>query len=171
MKEYKNIKYYITDDYPCKGVKFIDFTPSLLDYQNIEKIIDELVELVKEDVDYIVVPDARGFIWGMGVANKLKVGLIPVRKTGKLPKENIQNSINYKTEYSTTSLDLPIVDLNQKKCLFVDDVYATGGTYKAVKEMVEKSGGIVTQAIVLYNVLIENNKEIYYLYDKNDLIK
>lgn len=169
MKEYKNLKYYLNQDFPIKGVTFVDFTPTFYDFNNFFKVIVELSSLVKDDFDYIAAPDARGFLWGMALANHLKIGIIPIRKAGKLPNENIQDKYEYVTEYSKTTLDLPLVDLKGKKVLFVDDVYATGGTYEAVKNMVNNAGGTLNQGIVLYNVMINNNNDIDYLVSSKEL--
>lgn len=163
------LKYIKNKNFPIEGIEFIDFTPTITDYKCFNHTINSLKKLVDTEVDYIIAPDARGFIWASALALKLKVPMIPLRKEGKLPKENVSYTVNYKTEYSNTTLEIPNIDLKNKKCLFVDDVYATGGTYYASEELVKKSGGIMVGGIVLYNVLIDDNKNIKCLINRNNI--
>lgn len=158
-----SISYNVVEDFPSDGVRFIDLTPSIIDSTIRNNLLNNIVNFIKanyKDIDYIICPDARGFLWGMGVATKLDCDLIPVRKTGKLPKECTSNSINYGTEYSITSLDLPIVDLVNKRVFFIDDVYATGGTYRACQQLVDLSGGELIGGAVVYDVGLDDT-EIY----------
>ena len=106
---------------------------------------------------------------GISTCFKIKSANDPIKKRRKLPKENVSYTVNYKTEYSNTTLEIPNIDLKNKKCLFVDDVYATGGTYYASEKLVKKSGGIMVGGIVLYNVLIDDNKNIKYLINRNNI--
>ena len=165
-------------DFPTKGVNFIDLTPSLLDPNNAEEIVKQLMKLhinneneVASSVDYIISPDARGFIWGGMVAQKYNLGFIPVRKVGKLPDGAILSMINYQTEYSSTELCLPIVDISGKRLLFIDDVYATGGTYMAIKELVNQNNGILIGGSVLVDVELDQNPEVKSLVKVRDLKK
>ena len=87
--------------FPIKGVNFIDLTPSLLNPKVTEEIIRNLMLLhvgnerkVKAKIDYIISPDARGFIWGGMVAKKYDLGFIPVRKIKRMPQEAIQSKID-----------------------------------------------------------------------------
>ena len=164
-EEKKGILYRVCDDFPEKGVRFIDLTPSLINTSNRIKLLSKLVNFIEnefgEDIDGIISPDARGFIWGMGVATLMNTSFIPVRKSGKLPMNCVSSMIRYNTEYSTTSLDLPLADFHNKKYIFVDDVYATGGTYKACKRLVELSGGEIVKCVVVYDVGIDDNEEVF----------
>lgn len=170
----KKIKYNISDNFPINGVKFIDFTPSIIDIEVFGSIVRKLKANIKKiidinEIDYIICPDARGFIWGSTLGIKNKIGVIPVRKTGKLPDGLTRNKVDYKTEYSVTSLSLPLCDINNKKIIFVDDVYATGGTYYAIKDLVSKEGGILVGGVVLYDVGLDSNKDIISILTSKDI--
>ena len=166
------ILYYACDDFPSEGVRFIDLTPSIINTNCRMNLLSKLVNYIEnevKDVDVIICPDARGFIWGTGVATLMNCSLIPIRKHGKLPVSCIDSSINYGTEYSITSIDLPISDLAGKRVFFIDDVYATGGTYNACKTLVDNVGGNLIGGAVIYDVgLDEDNTEIFSL-AKGDL--
>ena len=145
------MKYNITEDFPIKGVSFIDFTPSITDYETFEKVTKKLAELVPADIDGIIVPDARGFIWGATLSRELKKPMFPVRKSGKLPSDQVLTSYTYDTEYSKATLDLQKADYAGKKFVFIDDVYATGGTYDAVLNRNEEVGGTFSGGFVLFD--------------------
>lgn len=165
-------------DFPVAGVNFIDLTPSILNPKIRRKLIVKLAELYgyrncsdfEKEIDYIISPDARGFIWGGMIAEKYGVGLIPVRKPGKLPDKAIGAVADYKTEYSTTTLCIPKVDLEGKKLLFVDDVYATGGTYRAIKKLVSSMKGDLLGGAVVVDLELDDNKEIKSLVKAKGLI-
>ena len=153
--------YRVQKDWPIKGVNFVDLTPTLIIKDNFRKVATLLKEKIIEncgDIDYIVSPDARGFIWGSYVASLMDKPLITIRKHGKLPESSVMASTKDTTEYSNIELDLPIVDLKGKICVFVDDVFATGGTYKACKKLIEENDGILNGAYVVLNVLLTNQK-------------
>lgn len=165
-EEKNNILYRVCLDFPEKGVKFIDLTPSIINEKTRMKLLSILTNYIENevgDIDAIICPDARGFIWGTGVATLMNCSLIPVRKTGKLPLNCIDSTVEYDTEYSKTSLALPLCSIKGQRIMFVDDVYATGGTYRACKKLVELSGGTLVGGAVIYNVGIEDNPEIFSL--------
>lgn len=167
-----SIKYNLKQDYPNEGVLFIDLMPTFMDMKLMNKLADTIVEATEGlDIDTIIAPESRGYILGTLVAHKLNANIIPVRKHGKLPLEFVQDSYTYDTEYSTATLDLPKCDLNKKKCLFVDDVYALGGTYYACKRLVEHAGGALYGGACIYNVGINNNHEIISFIFPEDLDK
>lgn len=161
IKEFKNILYRVALDWPNDGVNFVDLTPTLNNAESFRVVATALKDKIVEesgDIDYIVSPDARGFLWGSYVAALLHKPLIPIRKKGKIPEEFVQARTSDKTEYSSIELDIPVVDLNGKKCVFVDDVYATGGTYRASQKLVKASGGTLDEAYVVLNVLLTEDK-------------
>lgn len=167
-----DILYRVQENWPIDGVNFIDLSPTLMNGENFKKVACSLVEKIKENcekVDYIVSPDARGFIWGSYVAALMEKPLITIRKHGKLPDSSVMTSTKDTTEYSNIELDLPIVDLERKVCVFVDDVYATGGTYKACKKLVEENNGFLNEAYVIFNVLLTND-EVSSLMTKDELV-
>ena len=170
VKQINNILYRIEKDFPIEGVNFVDLTPTLIDGVAFKTVSTELKNKVLEyndDIDYIISPDARGFLWGTYVAALLEKPLVPIRKHGKLPPGSVMATINDTTEYSSIELDIPIVDLKNKKCIFIDDVYATGGTYKACKKLVEMHGGIMENAYVVLDIKLTNDNIISLIENNN----
>lgn len=165
------IKYNIKEDFPTEGVKFIDFMPTFSDLNLMKEIATTLCTIFKDiKVDYIVMPESRGYILGTLVANELGVDMIPVRKHGKLPVDYVGASYEYQTEYSTETLDIPKLDgLSGKTCIFIDDVYALGGTYYACKRLVEMCGANMFGGACIYSVGINENPEILCIMNKEDL--
>ena len=170
IKKCNNILYRIEKDFPIEGVNFVDLTPTLIDKDAFKIVANELKNKILEyndDIDYIVSPDARGFLWGAYVAALLGKPLIPVRKHGKLPPGSVMETIKDTTEYSSIELDIPHVDLEHKRCVFIDDVYATGGTYKACKKLVETHKGIMENAYVVLDIKLTNNNTISLITNNN----
>lgn len=163
-----NIKYNIENDFPKKNVKFIDFMPSFEDYETINQIAKEMAKEI-ETADYIVMPESRGFIIGTAVATELKANMIPIRKHGKIPPTYVGATEEYETEYSKEKIDIPKIDLKGKRCVFIDDVYATGGTYRVSKNLVEKMGGTMIGGMCIYDVGIDKNDEIKCLLTSKDI--
>lgn len=163
-EEKKGILYRVSNDFPEPGVRFIDLTPSLVNANYRAAILSAMIYHINYeigDVDMIISPDARGFLWGMGVATLMNCSFVPVRKSGKLPMNCVFTMVKYDTEYSQTSLDLPMANYVGLKCVFVDDVYATGGTYNACKKLVELAGGKLEHCVVVYDVGLNDNKEVW----------
>lgn len=130
-------------DFPEKGIIFRDITTLLKDADGMQEAINRLQSgLDGLQFDLVLGPESRGFIFGMPVAYNLKKGFVPVRKKGKLPAEVI--SKEYALEYGTATIEMH-KDAVQKgqKVVIVDDLLATGGTAKAVVEMVESVGAEV----------------------------
>ncbi|MEW6095721.1 MAG: adenine phosphoribosyltransferase [bacterium] len=144
MKELKN---YIRDvpDFPKKGIIFKDITPLWKDKDAFAQSIDEIVDRYKDrKIDVVVGVEARGFIVGAPVAYQLGVGFVPVRKPGKLPYKT--TSVSYELEYGTDTIETHEDSISPgEQVLIVDDLLATGGTAKAMCELVEKAGGTVVE--------------------------
>lgn len=144
-KEEVDLKSYIRDvpDFPKKGIMFRDITP-LLDNA---KAFNEAVRMVaapfkNKGITKIIAVESRGFIFGGPVALELGAGFVPVRKKGKLPCRTV--GVTYDLEYGQDTLEIHADAIaDGEKVLIVDDVLATGGTAKAVCELVRKSGGKV----------------------------
>ncbi len=144
-------KVRIIEDFPVKGISYKDITTVIKDAEIFRGSIELMALLVSDqDFDYFVAPEARGFIFASALANKLGKGFIPVRKKGKLPYETA--SYKYDLEYGQDEVFMH-VDAIEKgaKVVVVDDLLATGGTAKAVSELVKKLGG----EVVSYLYLIE----------------
>jgi len=128
-------------DWPKKGILFYDVTTLLKRADRFHETVDALISPYKNrKVDLVAGIEARGFIFAPTVAYALGAGFIPVRKPGKLPAAT--HKATYDLEYGTDSLEIhrDAVEPGQR-VLVVDDLIATGGTAKAVAELIEKMGG------------------------------
>ena len=130
-------------DWPKEGILFRDITPLLLNPEAFAAAIEALsVDFKDIDVEYVAAVEARGFIFGSAVAEKLGAGFVPIRKKGKLPWKT--ESITYDLEYGTDTLQVHSDAVeNGGKVLMVDDLLATGGTMAAACKLIEKIGGTV----------------------------
>ena len=160
-------------DFPIKGIEFIDITPLILQKDVFNEIIERfVVELKNKRIDYIVMPEARGFLFGTAVANRLNLGCIPVRKKGKLPPTIVEKQFEYQKEYGKDILELPKLvngSYNDKRFYLIDDIYATGNTLASIKNSIEELGGIVVGEGVILNIVeLNNNKELFSLIDVNE---
>ncbi|RXM45563.1 adenine phosphoribosyltransferase [Flavobacterium sp. YO64] len=155
------IKNYIRDiqDFPKKGILFKDITPLLNDPIARKKCLEILVKSLKDQkIDKVVGAESRGFFFGMLLAQELNAGFIPVRKPNKLPYETI--SASYELEYGSDNLEMHIDAIKKgERILIHDDVLATGGTAKAVCELVEKLGGEIVQCNFLMELSFLNGRE------------
>lgn len=155
------LKKYIRDiqDFPKPGIGFKDITPLLINPQARKETLEVLLSSLKDKkIDKVIGVESRGFFFGILLAEALNVGFIPVRKPKKLPYETI--SATYDLEYGTDTLEIHI-DAIQKgdKVLIHDDVLATGGTAKAVCELVERLGGEIVQVNFLMELTFLNGRE------------
>ncbi|MDY5784572.1 adenine phosphoribosyltransferase, partial [Corynebacterium sp.] len=122
-------------DFPEQGVVFEDLTPVLADGPALHAVIHELAEHSRElGADLIGGLDARGFLLGSAVAYELGLGVLAIRKKGKLPPPVLTQE--YTTEYSTAALEIPGegIEVKGRKVVLVDDVLATGGTLVAATD-------------------------------------
>lgn len=140
-----DLKTYIKDvpGFPKEGIIFRDISPLLADPQALSQTIDMLAAPFDDgSIDCVAAIEARGFIFGSAVARRLGVGMIPIRKQGKLPCKT--ESVTYSLEYGSDTLEVHAdAFAKYKKVLMVDDLLATGGTMTAACELVEKVGGEV----------------------------
>ena len=140
-----NLKNYVKsiENFPKEGIIFRDITPLMQDGKAYKETINRLVEFAKEkEVDVVVGPEARGFLFGCPVATELEVGFVPVRKPGKLPREVI--SFDYDLEYGKNTLEIHKDSIKAgQKVVIIDDLLATGGTTQAVIKLIEELGGEV----------------------------
>lgn len=137
-------------DYPEPGVLFRDITPLLADAEALRVTIDELLKPFAGQFDYVAGLEARGFLLAGAAAIAAGVGLIPIRKAGKLPRPAA--SVSYALEYGTATVemhdDLPV----GSRVLLIDDVLATGGTLAAGRKLVEELGSHVVGVTVLFEI-------------------
>jgi len=144
---------YIRDiqDFPKPGINFKDITPLLNDPEARKECLQLLVRSLRDKkIDKVVGVESRGFFFGMLLAQELNVGFVPVRKPKKLPFSVIAAS--YELEYGSDTLEIHTDAIRKgEKVLIHDDVLATGGTAKAVGELVKQLGGEIVQ----FNFLME----------------
>ncbi|MBN9643382.1 adenine phosphoribosyltransferase [Corynebacterium mendelii] len=133
----------LVPDFPEKGVLFEDLTPVLADAEAFALVIDELAAAAKAyGAEMIGGLDARGFLLGSAVAYKLGLGVLAIRKQGKLPPPVYNES--YALEYGTAALEVPKnadMGLKGKNIVLIDDVLATGGTLAAARNLLEQHCG------------------------------
>lgn len=148
-------------DYPQKGVIFRDITTLLKDAESMVQSVEDMqAKLDDVEFDLVLGPESRGFIFGMPVAYNMKKGFVPVRKKGKLPAEVI--SWDYVLEYGTATIEMhkDAVQPGQR-VVIVDDLLATGGTAKAIVEMVESAGAEVAALVFLIELdFLEGRKAL-----------
>ncbi|MEI6256135.1 MAG: adenine phosphoribosyltransferase [Planctomycetota bacterium] len=139
-------------DFPKPGILFRDITPLLADHAALAAAIDQLAApWWQEKIDAIAAVEARGFLFATPLALKLGVGVIPVRKPGKLPADTIE--YEYDLEYGRDRLQMHRGVLQPgSRVLVVDDVLATGGTAAACMRLIEAGGGEVVGASFLIEI-------------------
>ncbi|MFA5644823.1 MAG: adenine phosphoribosyltransferase [Candidatus Ratteibacteria bacterium] len=145
-------------DFPEKGILFQDITPLLKDPEAFQACLSEMAAFIPPEVEKIVGIEARGFIFGAGLATYLKKGFIPMRKKGKLPAEVRQ--FTYDLEYGTDTIEIHADALAPgEKVALIDDVLATGGTAQAACRLIEDCGGILSKVIFLMELKDLKGKE------------
>ena len=164
MKDHtQDLKSYITDvpDFPKRGIIFKDITSLLESPEGVSLCLESLLsELKNKQIDKVVAIEARGFFFGMLLAQSLNVPFVPVRKSGKLPRKVITQSFDL--EYGSDVLELHEDAIQSgDKILIHDDVLATGGTAEAVCKMVESLGGQIVQCNFIMKLdFLEGSKKI-----------
>jgi len=146
-------------DWPKKGILFRDITPLLADSKAFAAAVDALcADFTDVGIEYVAAVEARGFIFGAAVAEKLGAGFVPIRKKGKLPSST--ESISYDLEYGTDTLEVHSDAVESRaKVLMVDDLLATGGTMAAACKLIEKIGGQVAGIVFLIELAELRGKE------------
>jgi len=130
-------------DFPKPGIIFKDITPLLLDPHAVDTAVEGIAEwAAPRAVDFVVAAEARGFILGAAIARELGAGFVPARKPGKLPHDTV--SAEYILEYGVDALEMHADALaHGARVLVHDDLLATGGTARAVCDLVERAGAHV----------------------------
>lgn len=148
------------ENFPKEGILFKDITPLLQDAKGLQESIDQMAQAVQDvDFDVVIGPESRGFIFGVPLAYKLQKGFVPVRKPGKLPYETISQS--YDLEYGSNTIEMHIDAIKPgQKVIIVDDLLATGGTTKAMVDLIEKLGGEVVKIVYLIELEGLNGREL-----------
>jgi adenine phosphoribosyltransferase len=159
------------EDFPTEGILFRDITPLLQNGEAFKYACDQITEFAKEVGATIVVgPESRGFIFGCPVANNLNIGFAPVRKPGKLPREQITEK--YTLEYGSNELCMHLDSIKPgDKVIIIDDLLATGGTLKATCNIVNKLGGTVVGIACLIELIDLKGRDLLEGYPVFTLIK
>jgi len=146
-------------DWPKKGILFRDITPLLAEPKALAAAVEALSEpFIDEAIEYVAAVEARGFIFGSAVAQKLNAGFVPIRKKGKLPYKT--ENITYDLEYGTDTLEVHCDAVKKNaKVLLVDDLLATGGTMAAAVELMEKTGGQIVAIAFLVELPDLNGRD------------
>jgi adenine phosphoribosyltransferase len=158
-------------DFPKKGINFYDITTLLKDAEGLKQTIDALADEFKgEQIDTVIGVESRGFIFAAPLAYHLGAGFVPVRKPKKLPAEKI--SVSYDLEYGQDTLEMhkDAVGMGHR-VLIVDDLLATGGTAKAVVDLVEKLDGKIVGLLFLVELDFLKGRKKFDGYDVRSLIR
>lgn len=154
------IRNYIREirDFPRKGVVFRDITPLLLNGKVFNDAISSIAgRFQKSEISLVACIESRGFIIGTALAGKLECGIVPIRKKGKLPHK--VHSETYDLEYGTDTLEMHLDAIKPgQRVLIVDDVLATGGTAKAVVNIINNMQGDIVCAAFLLELLELNGR-------------
>lgn len=134
-------------DFPKPGISFRDITPMLADGAGFRAAIDAMQELLRPLKPDVLLPiESRGFLFAAPLADRLGIGLAPVRKPGKLPSQT--HKAQYALEYGSGVLELHTDGVERgQRVVVIDDLIATGGTAKAAAELAGRSGAEVVGAV------------------------
>jgi adenine phosphoribosyltransferase len=158
-------------DFPKPGINFYDITTLLKHPQGLRRTVDALAAAFEgEKVDTVIGIEARGFIFAPALAYHLGAGFVPVRKPRKLPAECV--SVSYDLEYGQDTLEIHRDAVGQgHRVLIADDLLATGGTAKAVTDLVEGLGGEVAGLVFVVELEFLPGRKKLDGYDVRSLIK
>ncbi|MGE5676565.1 MAG: adenine phosphoribosyltransferase [Pseudomonadota bacterium] len=159
------------EDFPSEGISFKDVTTLLKEGDAFKYAVKSIADKLKDlNVDVVVGPEARGFLFGAPVAYELGVGFVPVRKPGKLPAETIR--YEYELEYGKDALEIHKDAIKKgARVAVVDDLLATGGTILSAVKLVEQLGGEVVHIGFLIELEFLNGRENLKDYSVSSMIK
>lgn len=156
-----DLRQYIRDvpDFPKPGILFRDIMPLLANHQAMDQAIQAMALGVPPGgIDHVVAIESRGFLFGVGLAQRLQRGLVLLRKPGKLPGDTRRHQ--YALEYGSDSLEVQTDALSPgSRALLVDDVLATGGTLAAAAQLVRDCGAEAVASTVLIELEALNGRE------------
>jgi adenine phosphoribosyltransferase len=158
-------------DFPLPGIQFKDITTLIGNGPAFAQVIDTMAERYRDKgIDAVVGVESRGFIFSAPIALKLGVGLVPVRKPGKLPADTYQSE--YQLEYGSNTLEIHR-DAFQPgaRVLVVDDLLATGGTIRAASKLIEMAGGTVADLAFVIELAFLGGREKLAPYPVYSLIQ
>ena len=148
----------VVPDYPTPGIQFRDITPLLADAAALRAVIDAMIEPFAGRFDVVAGVEARGFLLAGAIAIAAEVGLVPIRKAGKLPRPAA--SVSYALEYGTATIEAHDDIAPGTRMLLVDDVLATGGTLVAAHQLAATLGITVVGTTVLMELQDLGGREV-----------
>jgi adenine phosphoribosyltransferase len=156
-------------DFPKPGIGFKDITPVLADPAGLDAAVTGLAELSPRDVDVVVGAEARGFLLGPALARELGAGFVLARKPGKLPSDTI--AAEYILEYGVDALEMHADALaHGARVLVHDDLLATGGTARALAELVQGTGAEIVGCGFLVELAFLGGRERLEGFDVHALV-
>ena len=168
----EEFEHYIREvsDFPKPGISFKDITPLIEDGSAFHAAVEGMARTT-ERIDYsrILSADARGFVFGAALAYRAKKGMVLARKRNKLPRKTI--SASYELEYGSAALEVHADSIPQgTRVLVVDDLLATGGTARALCQLVENAGGVVAGVTFLIELRYLRGRELLAPYEVISLL-
>jgi adenine phosphoribosyltransferase len=157
-------------DFPVKGIQFKDITTLLKNGELFAQAVDGMYEPFRDkEIDKITGIESRGFIFAAALAYKLNLGLVPIRKPGKLPAETVKEE--YELEYGRDSIEIHSDGIEAgERVLIVDDLLATGGTAAATCRLIEKLEGQIVGLSFLIELTELKGRELLRAYQSYSLI-
>ena len=158
-------------DFPKPGINFYDITTLLKDANGLKQTIDALeAQCGDKKIETVIGVESRGFIFATPLAYHLGAGFVPVRKPKKLPAECV--SVSYDLEYGQDTLEMHKDAVGEgHRVLIVDDLLATGGTAKAVVDLVEGLGGVVVGLLFVVELNFLGGRQKFDGYNVQSLIR
>ena len=146
-------------DFPIPGIQFKDITTLLGDGRAFRQVVDTFAERYADRaIDAVVGIESRGFMFSAPLAYRLGVGLVPVRKHGKLPAATYR--VEYALEYGSNQLEIHRDAFKPgARVVIIDDLLATGGTVAAACQLVEMAGGVVEEVAFVIELAFLNGRE------------
>jgi adenine phosphoribosyltransferase len=151
----------VVEGFPKEGISFKDISPLLASPEAFKAAIDAMAKIAKDwKPDLFIGPESRGFIFASALAYKMGAGFVMARKKGKLPGKVFTKT--YTLEYATATIELPACAIKKgQRVVLVDDLLATGGTLKAVADLVSEMGGVVVGALTFIELTDLKGKEMF----------
>lgn len=158
-------------DFPEKGIVFRDITTLLKDADGLVASVNQMqIALEDTEFDLIAGAESRGFIFSMPIAYNMKKGFIPIRKEGKLPAETLKKK--YSLEYGSATIEMhKDAVMPGQKVVIIDDLLATGGTARAMVDLIEDAGGEVVALSFLIELEALSGRELLQGYPVHTLLK